>query len=254
MGFLKNWRRRQILRRFRLPGVAWRRFVESQSLLHRLNEDELARLQELVILFLHEKSLEPIGNLELDDVMRLSIAAPACLPILNLGLDYYTGWVSLIIYPESFRVQHRYIDAAGVVHYEHCARAGEAWARGPLVLSWADVVQVPTGAGYNVVIHECAHKLDMLNGVANGMPPLHGGMAIPQWTQAFTSAYEQLCQQLMEGKETVINSYAAQSPGEFFAVVSEAFFTIPGVLHDVYPAVYQQLCAFYRQDPAVRLP
>jgi len=104
-----------------------------------------------------------------------------------------------------------------------------------------------------VVIHECAHKLDLLNGVANGMPPLHPEMVLTAWTEAFTVAYDALCQCLDGGWEPPIHSYAAESPAEFFAVVSEAFFEVPAVLRTAYPAVYAQLRAYYRQDPALRL-
>ena len=145
--------------------------------------------------------------------MRLYIAAQACLPILKLGLDYYGGWVSVIVYPEGFWSPHRSLDTAGVLHSGYQARVGEAWDPGPIVLSWADVQQAADGEGFNVVIHECAHKLDLLNGVANGMPPLHGGTSLPAWTQAFAAADDELCQCLDRGAEPPIHPYAAESPG-----------------------------------------
>jgi hypothetical protein len=254
MGYLQTWHRRRVLKRSRLPEDRWQAVLADLPLLRGLNAGELQQLQALSTLFLHEKTLTAAGGLELDETMSLSIAVQACLPILKLGLDYYDGWTSVILYPEGFWSPHRSFDAAGVLHTGYQARVGEAWDRGPIVLSWADVRQAFSGQGFNVVIHECAHKLDLLNGVANGMPPLHPGMAVAAWTQAFSAAYENLRQCLELGWETAIHPYAEESPAEFFAVVSEAFFEIPTVLQATYPAVYEQLCAFYRQNPALRLP
>jgi len=253
MDLFKNWRRRRLLARAQLPEDRWWAVVAGLPLLRGLTGAELSRLRNLCLLFLHEKHLVAAGELELDDGMRLYIAVQACLPILHLGLDYYAGWTSVIVYPAGFWSPHRALDAAGVMHSGYQARVGEAWDRGPVVLSWADVQQAASGAGFNVVIHECAHKLDLLNGIANGMPPLHGGMSPPAWTQAFTAAYNDLCQCLDLGAEPPIHPYATESPAEFFAVVSEAFFEIPAVLQATYPAVYAQLRGFYRQDPLLRL-
>ena len=253
MGLFNNWRRRHLLTRTQLPEERWQAVVAALPLLRGLDNAELSHLRDLSVLFLHEKQLVAAGELELDDGMRLYIAVQSCLPILKLGLDCYAGWTSVIVYPAGFWSPHRALDAAGVMHSGYQARVGEAWDRGPVVLSWADVQQAASGAGFNVVIHECAHKLDLLNGVANGMPPLHPEMVLTAWTEAFTVAYDALCQCLDGGWEPPIHSYAAESPAEFFAVVSEAFFEVPAVLRTAYPAVYAQLRAYYRQDPALRL-
>jgi len=106
----------------------------------------------------------------------------------------------------------------------------------------------------NVVVHEFAHKLDMLNGGANGYPPLHRGMDRRSWSEAFGAAYRDLCARVDAGEDTVIDPYASESPGEFFAVLSEAFFELPDVVEAEYPRVYAQLAQFYRQDPLARLP
>lgn len=252
MGFVKNWRRRRVLRRSSLQQAEWQRTVADLPVLRGLNLDELRRLKDLTVLFLHEKSLEVVGDLELTDAMRLRIAAQACLPILNLDLDYYRNWVSVIVYPAGFLSHRQYRDTAGVVHSGYQARVGESWAQGPVILSWADIAHTGVGDGFNVVIHEFAHKLDMLNGVANGMPPLHRDMAVAAWSRLFTAAYEDLCSRMEAGLGTIINPYAGESPAEFFAVVSEAFFEIPNVLLAVYPEIYGQLRAFYRQHPVSR--
>jgi Mlc titration factor MtfA (ptsG expression regulator) len=131
--------------------------------------------------------------------------------------------------------------------------SGEAWAGGPLVLSWDDVLHSGSGQGYNVAIHEFAHKLDMKNGAVDGLPPLPVGMSVAEWAAVFNRAYADFCRRADGDEDTAIDPYAAESPAEFFAVLSEAFFEMPDVLHGDYPAVYEQLKRFYRQDPLARL-
>lgn len=249
----QNWRRRRLLKRARIPEADWQAAVTSLPLLHGLHTAELERLRELATLFLHEKALEPAGGLDLTPAMGPCIAAQACLPILNLGLDYYRGWSSVILYPEGFLAHHEYTDPVGLVHSVRRPLIGEAWERGPVVLSWADIVETATEPGTNVVIHEMTHKLDMLTGDVNGLPPLHRSMSVQDWSRAFTAAYRALCRDVDRGRPTALDPYAAESPGEFFAVVSEAFFEMPAVVAEHYPDVHEQLKAFYRQDPLARL-
>lgn len=250
---LKNWRRKRLLRRTELPSEVWRDVQVSLPLLRGLSLEEVARLHDLVLLFVHEKQFVPAGDLELTPEMELRVAVMACLPILNLGLDCYDGWVSVILYPGEFVPKHQYMDEAGVVHVMRDVRIGESWERGPMVLSWADVSLGGEEDGVNVVIHECAHKLDMRNGgEVNGFPPLHGGMDAASWSRAFGDAYGRLCAQVDAGEYTALDPYGAESPGEFFAVASEAFFETPRMLAEAYPEVYRQLTAFYLQDPLVR--
>ncbi len=182
--------------------------------------------------------------------MKVLIAAQACLLILNLSFDYYNGWKQIIIYPGAFKVNHEYIDNAGVLHKTDRVLSGEAWSRGPIVLSWEDVYQdvQSQSSGHNVVLHEFAHKLDMLSGSANGMPPLHVSMAREQWTEILSTAYQQLNQQLYREGRSNINSYAATDPAEFFSVITEYFFTAPDILERECPEVFQQFQDFYRQD------
>ena len=253
-GILRHWRRRKQLERARIPDLEWRTTVANLPLLEGLNTAELERLRDLATLFLHEKVLEPAGGLELTADMGPLIAAQACLPILHLGLDCYEGWSSVILYPEGFLTHHEYTDPNGLVHSVHRPLIGEAWERGPVILSWADILDTLDEPGLNVVIHEMAHKLDMLTGDVNGLPPLHPGMKIADWSRAFNTAYEQLCREVDRGRPTVLDPYAAESPGEFFAVISEAFFEAPRPVAETWPAVYEQLSVFYRQDPLARLP
>ncbi|TAN78247.1 MAG: zinc-dependent peptidase [Gallionella sp.] len=247
---LKNWRRRRTLQRAALPDEAWRAAVSGLPLLRGLSGDELERLRELATLFLHEKQVVAPGGFPLDDDMRIKIAAQACLPILNLGLDYYAGWVSVIVYPDEFVPEHEFMDECGVVHLAHSPVKGESWEQGPVILSGADAVRCGEHDGVNVVIHEFAHKLDMLNGAMNGFPPLHQGMSPERWAQSFTAAFSDFCAKAETGMEMALDPYGTESPAEFFAVMSEAFFEIPHTLRQEYPDVYQQLTAFYRQDTA----
>jgi len=248
----REWRRRRLLRRARIDDAVWSRVVACLPFLGGLRSEELRRLRELATIFVHEKSIHGAGGLEVNEAMRVTVAAQACLLVLELGLDSYAGWEEVIVYPDEFLPEVEWTDENGVVHVGREPRMGESWLGGPVVLSWEDVA---TGAeiGVNVVIHEFAHKLDMLNGDANGFPPLHAGMSREAWTAAFTQAYDDLCLRVDRGESTVLDPYASESPAEFFAVASEAFFEAPTRVQQAYPEVYRQLSDFYRQDPAARL-
>jgi Mlc titration factor MtfA (ptsG expression regulator) len=250
MGWLSGWQRRRVLARHRIDDALWRAVIASLPFLRGLSADEAQRLRELALLFLAEKQFSGAQGFALDDAMRLSIAVQACLPILELGIERYDGWREVIVYPGDFRVPISETDDNGVVHQFDDERAGESWRGGPVVLSWDTAVHAPD---MNVVIHEFAHKLDMANGDADGLPPLHAGMDRRAWQEAFRVAYEGLCDALDRGRETWLDSYAAEAPGEFFAVMSEAFFEAPNETRRRYPDVYEQLRQFYRQDPAARL-
>jgi len=247
---LKRWRRARIIARASLDPALWQQTLERLAFLRGLSDAERERLRQSVILFLHHKSIHGAGGLKLDAGMQLLIAAQACILILNLDVDYYRGWVEVIVYPDEFVPKIEFTDEAGVVHTEREPHVGEAWLQGPVILSWADVA--PCVDGVNVVIHEFAHKLDMLNGDANGFPPLHRDMAREAWSQVFGSAYADFCRRVDADENVAIDPYAAESPGEFFAVMSEAFFEIPRAVSGLYPRVYDQLRLFYRQDPAAR--
>ncbi|HDP90003.1 MAG TPA: zinc-dependent peptidase [Thioalkalivibrio sp.] len=253
------WRRRRrerLLRAYRLPASHLAATIASLPCCRGLDTAEQERLRDLVSLFLAEKAFEPVEGFVCTEADRLAIAVQACLPILELGFDWYDEWVSVVVYPNEFLVDYEEMDEAGVVHAGRDLRIGEAWDYGPLVLSLEDVHastrQNHHEDGYNVVMHECAHKLDMCNGDANGFPPLHRGMSRRAWTRAFSEAFADMNRRLDAGQETPLDSYAAESPAECFAVFSEYFFVAPQVLNDVYPAVYTQLRQFYRQDPGRR--
>jgi Mlc titration factor MtfA (ptsG expression regulator) len=244
MGWLTEWRRRRVLAKHAIDDALWRRATRRLSFL-----PDTPKLRELALLFLAEKQFAGAHGLELTDIMRVSIAAQACLPVLELGLDWYAGWTGIVVYPGDFRVRRESVDEAGVVHEWDDALSGEAMPGGPVVLSWDASANDPY---MNVVIHEFAHKIDMRNGEADGMPPLHPGMDRRAWRAALEEAYEGFCDAVERGRDTWLDPYAAEHPSEFFAVVTEAFFEHGRETRQRYPAVYEQLKLFYRQDPGAR--
>ena len=254
MNRLQRWWQQRFLRKHRIPLHLWETAVAQAPVLQQLNAGERLRLRELASRFLHKKSIVGAGGLAVTEEMRVSIAAQACLLILNLDLDYFDGWHEVIVYPDTFVVDHEEQDEAGVVHKTRRALDGESWEQGPVILSWQDAepgVQ-PHGPGSNVILHEFAHKLDLLNGSANGMPPLHADMSPPAWTAALASAFDDLNLQLDRYRHSAIDPYAAENPAEFFAVLTETFFEVPQLLYETYPKVYEAFKQFYRQDPLRR--
>ncbi len=252
MSWLGRWRRARILERHAIPFGAFDAAVAHLPILHRLDATERTRLREAASLFIHDKTFSAAGGAEVDDAIQLSIALQACLLTLNLSDDSYRGWSEIILYPDEFLRDFEEMDEAGVVHRARDILAGESWHGGPLVLSLADVATSGQADGANVVLHEFAHKLDMLNGDANGFPPLHRGMNAAAWARDFGAAYADLCARVDAGEDTTIDPYATADPAEFFAVLTEVFFETPRVLDSEYPAVYRQLQQFYRQHPLAR--
>jgi len=245
-----NLYRRWRAKRSAVPEALWTRTLRSSPYAEALPAAERQRLREIAARFLATKSLEGAAGVTVTAAMRARIALHACLPVLHLGLDYYSGWVSIVIYPGDFRVHEEYLDEHGVVHRGMMDLCGQSLAQGPMVLSWEAMQEEDRApSDRDLVIHECAHKLDVLNGDANGFPPLHAGMNPREWSRDFQAAYDRLCDTLETAQPSRIDPYAAENPAEFFAVTSETFFTAPHLVRDEFPAVYTQLQRFYRQDP-----
>ncbi|WP_425913315.1 zinc-dependent peptidase [Pseudomonas sp. GWSMS-1] len=256
MWSLRAWRRQRILARHPVSSAQWDAIVRQLPILDGLDAAEQQRLRERAVLFLQHKHLSPLPGLELDTHARLLLAVQAELPLLHLAdLNWYQGFHEIVLYPDDFVSPQRHRDASGVVHEWDGAHSGEAWLQGPVILAWPGVQASGQWDGYNLVIHELAHKLDMLNGDANGLPPLHNSMHVEAWANAMQSAFDQLNTELdaNPGRETAIDPYAAENPAEFFAVTSEYFFSAPDRLAKAFPTVYAQLALFYRQDPLARL-
>jgi MtfA peptidase len=214
--------------------------------LRHLAPSDHTRLRTLTNWFLRAKTFEGAQGLVVTDRMRVEVALQACLLILNLDIDYYAHWQAIILYPGDFRVDREVMDEDGVVHRWTDTLSGESWDQGPVILSWDTAANTND---MNVVLHEFAHKLDMRDGAANGCPPLRAGMSPQAWSQAFAAAYARFQEALEHNAMLWLDEYAAESPAEFFAVLSEMFFLRPAdILRDL-PDVYAQLKIFYGQDP-----
>jgi Mlc titration factor MtfA (ptsG expression regulator) len=249
---LCHWWRQRSAAKLAISAIQWQAAEYALPFLDRLTGDEHNRLRVLAREFIASKEWSGAPGLQLTAAMQLSIALQACLPILNLdqGLDAYHGWVGIVVYPGDFVIPRQIVDEAGIVHEYDDAVLGEAWEGGPVLLSWFD--DMNDVGDVNIVIHEFAHKLDMANGTVDGVPALPGDMTRAAWVAAFAPAYADFCRRVDAGEDTAIDSYAAEHPSEFFAVVSEVFFEAPDLLLEEYPAVYEQLRLYYRQDPVNR--
>lgn len=228
----------------------WRATRAALPWLAALDGEHDARLGRLAAHFLRHKAITPVGGLQLDPHQRCLLAALCCLPLLKFGVAGLRGWSQLIVYPDAFRVQRSHVDSAGVMHEGHDELIGEAWEAGPVILSWADVVADcdDPRAGFCVAVHEIAHKLDALDGLLDGTPPLPGAWR-RGWVRDFQRAYDALVADLQAGRETAIDDYAAQAPEEFFAVASEYHFSDPHALHAAMPAVAAHLSRLYGASP-----
>jgi len=260
---LARWRRKRLLEKYAFPDADWEQALAPFRFFDRLDQEERDRLRELVSLFCAEKEFAGAGEFEVTLQTQLMIAAQACLPILNLDLSFYRGWHGIIVYPGEMVARRQVLDEDGVMHEYDEVISGEAMPGGPVVLSWEDVTLAGAeeSPGYNVVIHEFTHKIDMLNGEANGAPPLfplfHPGMTHAEWQQTFSHAYDEFCAQVgrweARGERDedlpLIDPYASELPSEFFAVMSETFFTYPEDVRASFPELYKILARYYRQDP-----
>ena len=251
---LKRWRRQRVLERYALPDALWNEALQRLPFMALYDDGELARLRDKVVLFLESKGIVGAHDHEVTPLARVLIAIQACVLVLNLDLALYDGFENVVVYPGEFVPGFEYEDEFGVVHRNDDALAGEAMHLGPVILSWPDVEASADwdAAQMNLVIHEFAHKIDMVDGDANGCPPLPGDQARREWQRAMRAAFDHFVARVDGGEDTAIDPYAAENPGEFFAVLSEVFFAEPLLLRDEYRDVYDAFTRFYRQDPAAR--
>jgi Mlc titration factor MtfA (ptsG expression regulator) len=256
----------------RIAPALWDRVLDAYPFLRALTAAENADLQARSAWLLASKTINGARGMALTDFMRLSIAAQAALPILKLPPELYEGWDEIIVYPGGFVIPRQQEDDDGVVHEYTEDAAGEAWDGGPIILSWEDA-RIAEG-GFNVVIHEFAHKLDLLAGTADGMPSLAGRRELD--TRTWRRVLEQSLHSFAQAVETVeaaipldvdpegpeadpwygqlpLDPYAATDEAEFFAVSSESFFVHPAPLAAALPEWYALLSAYYRQDTLTRL-
>lgn len=256
MGFVQS-----LIARFRAPvppidDALWKQALARVPLARALDAPRAHYLRQLAAAFLHTKRFHAMGDAALDDFWRLAIAIQASLPALPRGPKAFHGWTNILVYPGEFNVHRSHYDAhTGVVTDRDDTLIGEAWDRGPMVLSLADVALDLEGPwdGYNVVIHEMAHKLDMLAGPANGVPPLPSSINRRQWIETMQRGFDTLSKAVDHGRHTAIDPYAAEAPEEYFAVTSEMHFSQPQPLREAEPRVAALLEAFYGPSPGLGL-
>ncbi|MBP6542718.1 MAG: zinc-dependent peptidase, partial [Piscinibacter sp.] len=214
--------------------------------------DDLQRLRDLSTLFLADKEFAGMQGLEVDDGMAVAIAAQACLPILRLGLSQYDAFKGIVVHPDVVVARREVMDEDGVVHHYDEELSGEAMEGGPVMLSWRDVADAGDSAawGYNVVIHEFAHVLDMRDGAPDGVPLLPDRAARERWLDVLEPQWQDFCARVDDGEDTLIDPYGAEAIDEFFAVASEVFFVNASALRAEHPQLYELLAGYYRQDPA----
>ena len=253
---MRQQREQAALKRRSIPEDLWKRTLVRYGFLRRRSPDEAAELRRLTSLFLDNKEFSAAGGLHLTDAMAVAIAAQAVLPVLKLGLARYDSFVGIVVHPGQVTARREVTDEDGLVHAYDEVLAGEAMQGGPIMLSWQDVRAAgPMAAhGYNVVIHEFAHVLDLADGLADGVPLLPPELSRQDWLNTLRSSYQAFVTQVQgaeeSGTDTAIDPYGAESEDEFFAVTSEAFFANPQMLEREQAALYSLFKRFYQQDPA----
>lgn len=232
--------------------ASWQKILEKNvSLYHILPAELKPELYGRMNIFMDEKEFYGCADLEVTEEMIVTIAANACILLLNRDKKCFPGFTSILIYPDTYVAKQVNYDGYVEIH-EDSHRAGEAWHRGPVVLSWSDVLHgsLDHSDGHNVVLHEFAHKLDEENTIMDGLPVLRNNKDYAEWAEVLSKEYESLLIRVDKGKNTVIDSYGASSPVEFFAVATESFFEKPVQMQTKLPELYAQLKKFYGLDPA----
>jgi Mlc titration factor MtfA (ptsG expression regulator) len=225
------WQRLKNLGRTPAPiaQALWDATLAQYPFLMERKQAELDALRQASAQFLRSKQFSGAHGLTITDEMALAIAAQACLPVLNLGLHWYDDFQGIVVHPGAMLARRELQDEAGVVHHYREELSGEAMPGGPVTLSWQDVQEACTQTGYNVVIHEFVHKLDMRDGSADGCPPLHSSALARRWTGVMQAAFDDYTEALAKaqrfgGPTPWLDPYAATAPAEFFAVACEAYF------------------------------
>jgi hypothetical protein len=249
---LRIWREKRTVARRPIPDVLWQHTLQAYPFLGWRCADDLARLRGMATLFLDEKEFAGAHGLEVSDEMAVAIAAQACVPVLRLGLGWYDAFKGIVVHADAVLARREVTDEIGLVHEYDEELVGEAMHGGPVMLSWRDVAAAGATAehGYNVVIHEFAHVLDMRDGVADGVPPLPGRARHAHWVQVIDAQWQRFCRRVDAGEPTLVDPYGAQGVEEYFAVASEAFFVAPREFAAEETVLHELLQLFYLQDPA----
>lgn len=247
-----DWLRRR-RRAPELPDALWQATLQRYPFLADRPHEDLARLRTMAAEFLARKEFHGAGGLVITDEIALAIAAQAVLPVLHLGLDWYDDFVTVVVHPDEVVARRTHVDETGVEHEWDEVLAGESMEGGPVMLSWQDVAQAGETAetGYNVVIHEFVHKIDLRDGAPNGVPPLASSAARKQWLAVLQPAYERFCEQVkiaerFGGEPPWLDDYGATAIDEFFAVACEAYFVNRERFTKEFPQLTVLFDGFYR--------
>jgi MtfA peptidase len=249
---IKNWRRNRILRN-PFPQTWEEILSQNVRLARNLSEDQHQRLKQLTQIFIAEKNWEGCGGLELDDEIIVTIASQACLMIVEQEEDCYSKVETILVYPNAYVANGATDSAGAAVIMGNSPREGEAWYRGPVILSWSDARAGARGEvpGKNLIIHEFAHQLDMRNGnYFDGIPPIESADQAQQWIETSDREYDRLVHDCRFARPPVLDCYGTTNKAEFFSVVSEALFECPTRLRHFHPQLYAIYSQFYRLDPA----
>ena len=235
-----------------VPEPLWREVLAQFPFLAARPAPDLERLRVLAAQFLATKEFHGANGFAITDRVALAIAAQAVLPVLHLGLGWYDDFVGIVVHPGEVLARRSTTDEHGVVHDYEEILAGEAMHRGPVMLSWADVASAgeQAVAGYNVVIHEFVHKLDMRDGLADGCPPLPSAAARRRWQAVMRAEYEAFRERVViaerfGGEPTWLDAYGAESVDEFFAVACEAYFVSRTRFEAEFPGLVPLLDGFF---------
>jgi hypothetical protein len=230
----------------------WRKIIQQRMpYFGQMPTDLQLQLKQHIQVFLAEKTFVGCNGVKITDEIRITIAAQACLLLLNRKTNFYPKLKTILVYPRAFIKEQQNIGADGLKYSQKVVLSGESWDFGKVVLSWQDALKgakIPDD-GHNVVIHEFAHQLDQENGKANGAPILDKGQSYKCWSDVFSAQFEILKRQEKSGSPSLFDYYGATNPAEFFAVTSEVFFEQANQFHSMHPKLYHQLKNYYQVDP-----
>lgn len=250
--FGRKRRRRNKIKKNPFPAQWQKMLLDHIEYYRALPQPDQAEIQEDILVLLAEKNFEGCGGLTLNDEIKVIICTYAAILLLHRNHDYYPRLVSILVYPSAFVVETSIHGPGSLVLQGEQVHLGEAWQRGVVILAWDSVRHSFRNQhdGYNVPLHEFAHQLDLENGEADGLPVIEDPELRAVWPEIFNAEYERLTTDLDHHRRTLIDPYGAESPAEFFAVVTEVFFERPAALKRRHPGLYEVLVQFYRQDPA----
>lgn len=248
--YWRNYRIRQISEQ---PfAVEWLEIVSRRLPFFKTFPAELQEeLQDLIKVFLQEKSFVGCGGQKIDDEIRVTVAAQACLLLLNRETSQYQNLQSILIYPSTFVAKREVMNELGLVSTDHTALLGESWNQGKVILAWDNVENSVRNLqdGHNVVLHEFAHQLDSESGATNGAPILQTRGAYKSWAHIFSEEFEELQRAASGGSHSLMDRYGAKNPAEFFAVATETFFERPVQMKKNHKELYEELSKYYRLNP-----